>query len=212
MARPKSLVPPPRDSARVRVKNVKVLSENWYTLRTSTFDLQRRDGVWQEQKRESYDRGHGATVLLFDAERRTVVLVRQFRYPAYEVGDDGFLIETAAGLLDEASPEERIRSEAEEETGYRVHNLRKVLEAFMSPGSVNERIHCFVGEYHAGDRISDGGGLEAEGEDIEVLELPFDEALAMTTDGRIRDGKTIMLLQYAALYLFPRFAAPKEPA
>jgi nudix-type nucleoside diphosphatase (YffH/AdpP family) len=93
-----------------------------------------------------------------------------------------------------------------------VHNLRKVLEAFMSPGSVNERIHCFVGEYHAGDRISDGGGLEAEGEDIEVLELPFDEALAMTTDGRIRDGKTIMLLQYAALYLFPRFAAPKEPA
>lgn len=194
--------PESRDSERVRIKDVRVLSDNWYTLRTTTYDFKRRDGSWQEQRRETYDRGHGCTVLLYEPQRRTVVLVRQFRYPAYEVGDDGFLIETAAGLLDEAQPEARIAAEAEEETGYRVHNLRKVMEAFMSPGAVTERLHLFVAEYRTDDRLSKGGGLEVEGEDIEVLELPFAAALAMIDTGAIKDGKTIMMLQYAALHIF----------
>ena len=189
-------------SDRIRVKNVRLLSDNHYTLKSTTFEWRRNDGAWQTQHRESYDRGNGATLLPYNLKQRMVVLVRQFRYPAYVNGYDDLLIETAAGLLDDASPEARIRAEAEEETGYRLHEVRKVFEAFMSPGVVTEKIHFFVAEYEPDMRIGDGGGLADEGEDIEVLELGFDEALAMIGDGRIVDAKTIMLLQYAALNIF----------
>jgi nudix-type nucleoside diphosphatase (YffH/AdpP family) len=186
---------------RIRIHQVETLSDDWFLLKKTTFDYRRRDGNWQRQTRETYDRGNGATILLYNRTQRTVLLVRQFRFPTYGNGHDGFLIETAAGLLDQASPEERIKAEVEEETGYRVSEVRKVFEAFMSPGSVTERLYFFVGEYDAASRAGDGGGIAEEGEDIEVLELPMAEALAMVADGRIADGKTIMLLQYAALHL-----------
>ena len=187
---------------RVRVKNVRLLSDNHYILKATTFEWRRGDGKWQVQHRETYDRGNAATVLLYNLARRTVVLVRQFRYPAYVNGHDDLMIEAAAGLLDDASPETRIRAEAEEETGYRLGAIRKIFEVFMSPGSVTEKLHFFVAEYDDAMRIGTGGGLASEGEDIEVLELPIDGALAMITDGRIVDAKTIMLLQYAALNIF----------
>jgi len=188
----------------IRITGKVLLSDNWYLLNKYTFDLRRRDGSWQTQTREVYDRGNGATILLYNLAKRTVVLIRQFRLPTFLNGHDGFLIETAAGLLDNASPEERIRLEVEEETGYRVKAIEKIFEAFMSPGAVTERIHFFIGEYEDGDRVNAGGGLEAEGEDIEVLELGFDEALAMVSNGQIVDGKTIMLLQYLELRIMPR--------
>lgn len=186
---------------RIRIHKVETLSDDWFLLQKTTFDYRRNDGSWQRQTRETYDRGHGATILLYNRERRTVVLVRQFRFPTYGNGHDGFLIEAAAGLLDRASPEERIKAEVEEETGYRVGEVRKVFEAFMSPGSVTERLYFFVAEYEPASRIGSGGGIEEEGEDIEVLELTMAEAMQMMADGRIADGKTIMLLQYAALHL-----------
>ncbi|OEZ62492.1 NUDIX domain-containing protein [Duganella sp. HH105] len=186
---------------RIRIHKVETLSDDWFLLQKTTFDYRRNDGSWQRQTRETYDRGHGATILLYNRERRTVVLVRQFRFPTYGGGHDGFLIEAAAGLLDKASPEDRIKAEVEEETGYRVGEVRKVFEAFMSPGSVTERLYFFVAEYDPASRVGDGGGIEEEGEDIEVLELAIDEAMRMMADGRIADGKTIMLLQYAALHL-----------
>ncbi|NRF66000.1 NUDIX domain-containing protein [Aquincola sp. S2] len=188
---------------RVRVKDVRLLSDNWYTLKTTTFDWRRSDGRWQECKRETYDRGNGAVLLLYNRARRTVILTRQFRYPAYVNGHDGLLIEAPAGLLDDASPEECIRAEAQQEVGFHVRTPRKVFEAFMSPGSVTERLHFFVAEYDPADRTGSGGGLEEEGEDIEVLELGVDAALAMVERGEICDAKTIMLLQHAALFLLP---------
>ncbi|MEN3746275.1 NUDIX domain-containing protein [Sphingomonas sp. HF-S3] len=187
---------------RVRVEDVTLLSDDWYVLRKTTFSFQRSDGSWQRQSRETYDRGNGATILLYDPDRRTVILTRQFRYPAFVNGHDDLLIETPAGLLDNAGPEARIRAETEEETGFRVRDVRQVFDAFMSPGSVTERLHFFVGEYAPGDRTSAGGGNEDEGEDIAVLEVTIDDALAMIRSGEIRDGKTIMLLYYAALNLF----------
>ena len=186
---------------RIRIHKVETLSHDWFLLQKTTFDYRRSDGSWQRPTRETYDRGHGATILLYNRERRTVVLVRQFRFPTWGEGHDGFLIEAAAGLLDRASPEERIKAEVEEETGYRVSEVRKVFEAFMSPGSVTERLYFFVAEYDAASRTGDGDGIAEEGEDIEVLEVPMAEAMAMVADGRIADGKTIMLLQYAALPL-----------
>jgi nudix-type nucleoside diphosphatase (YffH/AdpP family) len=189
-------------SDRIRVKNVRLLSDNHYTLKSATFEWRRNDGAWQTQHRESYDRGNGATLLPYNLKQRTVVLVRQFRYPAYVNGYDDLLIETAAGLLDDASPEARIRAEAEEETGYRLHEVRKVFEAFTSPGAVTEKLHFFVAEYEPAMRVGDGGGIADEGEEIEVLEISIDDALAMIGDGRIVDAKTIMLLQYAALNIF----------
>ncbi|MBX9650199.1 MAG: GDP-mannose pyrophosphatase [Xanthobacteraceae bacterium] len=189
-------------SDRIRVKAVRVLSDNHYLLKTTTFEYRRGNGEWQTQHRETYDRGNGATLLPYNLAQRTVVLVRQFRYPAYVNGYDDLMIEAAAGLLDDASPETRIRAEAEEETGYRLGAVSKVFEAFMSPGAVTEKLHFFVAEYEPAMRVSAGGGLASEGEDIEVLELPIDEALAMIADGRIADAKTIMLLQYAALHIF----------
>jgi nudix-type nucleoside diphosphatase (YffH/AdpP family) len=187
---------------RVRVKNVRLLSDNHYTLKTTTFEWRRADGKWQVQHRETYDRGNAAVVLPYNLAQRTVVLVRQFRYPAFVNGYDDLMIEAAAGLLDDASPERRIRAEAEEETGYRLGVIRKIFEVFTSPGSVTEKLHFFVAEYEPDMRVGEGGGLAAEGEDIEVLEVKIDDALAMIADGRIVDGKTIILLQYAALNIF----------
>jgi nudix-type nucleoside diphosphatase (YffH/AdpP family) len=189
-------------SDRIRVKNVRLLSDNHYTLKTTTFEWRRANGEWQTQHRETYDRGNGATLLPYNLARRTVMLVKQFRYPAYVNGCDDLLIEAAAGLLDNESPEKRIRAEAEEEIGYRLRDIRKIFEAYMSPGSVTEKLHFFVGEYQPDMKIGDGGGNADEGEDIEVLELSIDEALAMIADGRIMDAKTIMLLQYAKLHIF----------
>jgi nudix-type nucleoside diphosphatase (YffH/AdpP family) len=189
-------------SDRIRVKDVRLLSDNHYTLKTTTLEWRRGNGEWQTQHRETYDRGDGATLLPYHLGQRTVVMVRQFRYPAFVNGHDDLLIETAAGLLDNLSPELRIRAEAEEETGYRLREIRKVFEAFMSPGAVTEKLHFFVAEYEPGMKIGNGGGIASEGEDIQVLELPIDEALAMIADGRIVDAKTIMLLQYAALSIF----------
>ncbi|NMZ21683.1 NUDIX domain-containing protein [Pseudomonas proteolytica] len=189
------------DNSPVRITSQELLSDNWYLLKKYSFDLRRRDGSWQAQTREVYDRGNGATILLYNTQQRTVLLIRQFRMPTFVNGHDGYLIEAAAGLLDNASPEERIRLEAEEETGYRIGHVEKIYSAFMSPGSVTERIHFFIGEYQPGDRVSEGGGLAEEGEDIDVLELGFDEAIAMVARGEIVDGKTIMLLQYLELRL-----------
>jgi nudix-type nucleoside diphosphatase (YffH/AdpP family) len=189
-------------SDRIRVQNVRVLSANYATLKNTTFEWRRANGQWQTQTRETFDRGNAATLLPYNLGQRTVVLVRQFRYPAYVSGYDDLLIEAAAGLLDNASPEARIRAEAEEETGYRLGEIRKIFEAFMSPGAVTEKIHFFVAEYDPSMRVGSGGGIASEGEDIEVLELPIDQALAMIGDGRIADAKTIMLLQYAALNIF----------
>src|SRR5262249_45681732 len=155
------------------------------TLKTTTFEWRRGNGEWQTQHRETYDRGNGATLLPYNRARRTVVLVKQFRYPAYVNGCDDLLIEAAAGLLDNASAEERIRAEAEEETGYRLRDIRKIFEAYMSPGSVTEKLHFFVAEYEPDMKIGSGGGNVDEGEDIEVLELAIEEALAMIADGRI---------------------------
>ena len=184
---------------RVRIVDTVTLSDDWYVLKKTTFDFQRRDGVWQRQSRETYDRGNGATILLFDRAKQTVILTRQFRFPVFVNGHDGMLIEAAAGLLDNASPEERIRAEVEEETGYRVHDVRKVFEAYMSPGSVTEKLYFFIGEYDATMKINAGGGIEGEGEDLEVIELSLDDALNALASGTIVDGKTIMLLQYLAL-------------
>jgi nudix-type nucleoside diphosphatase (YffH/AdpP family) len=189
-------------SDRVRIRDVRILSDARYLLKSTTFDYRRANGEWQTQTREVYDRGNAATLLPYNLAARTVVLVRQFRLPAYLNGHDDLLIEAAAGMLDNASPEERIRAEAGEETGYRLHDVKKVFEAFMSPGAVTEKLHFFVAEYEAAMRVSSGGGLADEGEDIEVLELSIDQALAMIADGRIADAKTIMLLQYAALQIF----------
>jgi nudix-type nucleoside diphosphatase (YffH/AdpP family) len=189
-------------SDRIRVKDVRVLSDNHYLLKTTTFDYRRGNGEWQTQHRETYDRGNGATLLPYNLAQRTVVLVRQFRYPAFVSGYDDLLIEAAAGLLDNETPELRIRAEVEEEAGYRLGEVIKIFEAFMSPGAVTEKLHFFVAEYEPTMRVGSGGGLASEGEEIEVLELPIDQALAMIADGRIADAKTILLLQYAALSIF----------
>jgi nudix-type nucleoside diphosphatase (YffH/AdpP family) len=188
------------ENERVRIKSTQVLSDNWYILRKYTFDFQGRDGQWRTLAREAYDRGNGATILLYNTEKRTVVLTRQFRLPAFVNDHDGMLIETCAGLLDRDDAETCIRKETEEETGYRIENVRKVFEAFMSPGSVTERLYFFVGEYFSKDKVGEGGGVESDGEEIEVLEMTLDEALACVGRGEIMDGKTIMLLQYAKLH------------
>lgn len=189
---------------RIRIRDVTLLSDDWYVLKKTTFDYRRRDGSWQTLSRETYDRGNGAALLLYDPTRGTVLLTRQFRFPAYVNGHAEPLLEVCAGLLDDRSPEEAIRAEAAEELGVTVQAPRRVFDAFMSPGSVTERLAFFVAEYRAADR-KDGGGVAEEGEDIEVVELTFADALAMVDSGAILDGKTIMLLQHAALHgLLPR--------
>ncbi len=187
-------------SPHIRVIEETVLSNSWYLLKKTVFDLLRRDGTWQRQTRESYDRGNGAAILLYNRAHKTVILTRQFRFPTYVNGNaDGMLIEVCAGLLDQDDPATCIRREIEEETGYRIHEVRKVFEAYMSPGAVTERLYFFVGEYTLADKVSDGGGEAHEGEDIEVIETTLDEALSQVATGHICDAKTIMLLQYAQL-------------
>ncbi len=185
----------------IKIIEEKVLSHDWYLLKKTSFDLQRRDGTWQRQSRETYDRGNGATILLYNRARKTVILTRQFRFPTFVNGNaDGMMVEACAGLLDQDDPATCIRRETEEETGYRIRDVRKVFEAYMSPGSVTEKLFFFVGEYNAADKVSDGGGEAHEGEDIQVLELPLDDALAEVAAGTVCDAKTIMLLQYAKLH------------
>jgi nudix-type nucleoside diphosphatase (YffH/AdpP family) len=184
----------------VVIRDVELLATAWHVLRRTTYDYRHRDGHWSREQRETYDRGDGATILLYDTERRTVLLTRQFRYPAYVNGHpDGMLVEAAAGLLDDDDPASAIRREAAEELGVTVGELEEVFKVWMSPGSVTERLHFYAAPYTPADRTGAGGGVVAEGEDIEAVELPFDEALARVADGRVADAKTIMLLQWAAL-------------
>ncbi len=185
---------------RVKIKQTEVLSDNWYTLRKVTFDYQNKDGSWQAQSREAYDRGNGATILLYNKDSATVLLTRQFRLPTYlNKNPTGMMIEACAGLLDQDNAEACIRRETEEETGYQLSDVRKIFEAYMSPGSVTEILHFFVAEYAKNMKVNDGGGVEEE-EDIEVLELLFEKALQMINSGEIKDAKTIMLLQYAKIH------------
>jgi GDP-mannose pyrophosphatase NudK len=184
--------------SRVEIQDVSVLSDNWYVLRKYTFRYRRHDGTEQVLTREAYDRGNGAAILLYNKARGTVILTRQFRLPAFVNGHpDGMLLEVPAGLLDSDAPAVAIRREVEEETGFRIAKAEEVLSAYMSPGSVTERLHFFVAEYAPADKIAAGGGKEGEGEDIEVVELTLDDALAMVTRGEIADAKTIMLLYHA---------------
>lgn len=184
----------------VKVLKTEILSNNWYTLKKISYDYLKKDGSWQTQTREAYDRGNGATILLYNKEQKTVILTRQFRLPTFINGNpDGLLIEACAGLLDKDNPEDCIRRETEEETGYKITEVRKIFEAYMSPGSVTEILYFFVAEYSKDMKITDGGGMEHEQEDIEVLELPMDKAMNMIETGEIKDAKTIMLLQYAQL-------------
>lgn len=189
------------ENHRIQIKNVEVLSNDWYILKKTTFEYLRNDGSWQTQSRETYDRGNGAVILLYNRERKTVILTRQFRFPTFVNGlADGMLIEACAGLLEENSAEDAIKKESEEETGYHVDNVRKIFEAYMSPGSVTEKLHFFVAEYSPEKKLSTGGGDVSDGEDIEVLEITLNKALQMIETGEIIDGKTIMLLQYAKLH------------
>ncbi|WP_433790538.1 NUDIX domain-containing protein [Actinoplanes sp. CA-252034] len=189
-----------RGNPSVIVRDVELLAAAWHVLRRTTYDYRRRDGSWTREQRETYDRGDGATVLLYDPSRRTVLLTRQFRFPVYVNGHpDGMFLETAAGLLDGDDPAAAIRREAAEELGVTVGELTEVFRPWTSPGSVTERLHCFAAAYSPASRTGEGGGLADDGEDIEAVELPFDDALAMVDSGEIADAKTIMLLQWAAL-------------
>ena len=179
----------------VKIINTEILSNNWYILNKVTYEYRKKDGSVQTQSREAYDRGNGATILLYNQQQRTVILTRQFRIPTYVNGNEtGMLIESCAGLLDKDNPEDCIRRETEEETGYQIKDVRKVYEAYMSPGSVTELLYFFIAAYEASMKVNDGGGVEHEEENIEVLEINIDEAMAMVTNGLIKDGKTIMLL------------------
>lgn len=185
---------------KVKINEVETLSNNWYTLRKYNFAYQLADESWETQEREAYDRGNGAVILLYNQAQKTVILTRQFRLPTYVNGNaSGMLIEACAGLLDEDNPEDCIRRETEEETGYQVQDVEKVMEAYMSPGSVTEILYFFIAAYSKEMKIHEGGGVAEEHENIEVLELPFTEAYGMIQSGEIKDAKTIMLLQYLKL-------------
>ncbi len=185
-------------SDRIRNMQRELLSDNWYTLEKITFEYLRDDGVWEKQIREAYDRGNGAAILLYNVEKGKVVLTKQFRMPTYLNGNqDGMMIEACAGLLEKGNAEETIKMEVEEETGYKIDKVKKVFEAYMSPGSVTEILYFFIGQYEDAMKVSEGGGAEDETENIEVLEIDFAKAIAMMESGEIKDAKTIMLLQYA---------------
>lgn len=184
------------------IRNIKkeLLSDNWYTLNKYTFEYQKQDGSWEEQQREAYDRGNGAGILLYNQEKETVILTKQFRMPTYVNGnDDGMMIEVCAGLLDGDNPEDCIRKETEEETGYEIQNVQRVIETYMSPGSVTEILYLFIGAYEDRMKVGEGGGVDHETENIEVLELPFKRALEMIESKEIKDAKTILLLQWAQI-------------
>jgi nudix-type nucleoside diphosphatase (YffH/AdpP family) len=185
---------------RIRIKEVRVLADDWSILKKTTLEIRRQDGTWQTVNRETYDRGNGATILLFNREQKTVLLTRQFRFPAFVNGcADGMLIEACAGLLEKDDPESAIRRETEEETGYHLGPVIKLFAAYMSPGSVTEKVHFFAAPYTSAQRKSVGGGVFDHGEEIELVELGLDLALQMIETGEIQDGKTIMLLQHAKL-------------
>ena len=184
----------------VTVLKTEILSDNWYTLRKITYQRQKEDGTTETNVREAYDRGNGAAILLYNKLTRTVILTRQFRLPTFINGNaDGMLVEACAGLLDKDQPDVAIKRETEEETGYKISAVEKVFEAYMSPGSVTEMLYFFIAEYSSEMKVHEGGGLEEEQENIEVLELPVDKAMQMLGSGEIKDAKTIMLLQYIRL-------------
>lgn len=184
----------------IKIQQTDLLSDNWYLLNKVTFDFLRKDGKWVTQKREVYDRGNGAGILLYNKEQKTIILTRQFRLPAYLNGSEtGMVIEVCAGMLDQDHPEQCIIRETEEETGYRIKSVQKIMEAYMSPGAITEILHLFIGEYDASMKVHDGGGLEHEQEEIEVIEMIFYDAYQMIATGEIKDAKTILLLQYAKI-------------
>lgn len=185
---------------KIEITETKVLSDNWYTLRKITYNYQKKDGSWETQSREAYDRGNGATILLYNKANKTVILTQQFRMPTYLNGNEtGMLIEACAGLLDKDNAEECIRRETEEETGYKISSVQKLFEVYMSPGSVTEIVHFFAAEYTKDMKINEGGGVAEEQENIEVLEFDFDKAYNLIASGEIKDAKTIILLQYAKI-------------
>ncbi|MBD3904031.1 GDP-mannose pyrophosphatase NudK [Chryseobacterium sp. Ch-15] len=184
----------------VSIEKTEILSDNWYTLKKVTFNIKKENGHIETQSREAYDRGNGAVILLYNTHTKNVILTRQFRLPTFINGNpDGMLIEACAGLLDDDNPEDCIKRETEEETGYKISKVEKIFEAYMSPGSVTEILHFFIAEYSDDMKINEGGGLEEEGENIEVLQLQFEETLSMIDNGEIKDAKTIMLLQHLRL-------------
>lgn len=189
-----------KPSQPARIIQQQILSDEWSLLKKYTFDYQRSDGNHQQLIREVYDKGDGATLLLYNRQNQSVVLTRQFRFPLFIQGENGFLLEAAAGMLDGMDATGRIRLEAEEETGYRIDTVHKIMEAWMSPGAVTEKVHFFIAEYFPESKVSAGGGLIDEGEDITVVEMPFKQALAAIQSGEISDAKTIILLQHAALH------------
>jgi len=193
---------PDSASSRVKLVDSQVLSNAWARLVQYTFDYQRQDGQWQRQQREVYNRGDGAAILLYNLEQRTVILIKQFRMPVYLNDKQGFLIEVPAGVLEQDNPDQTVIDETEQETGYRVSSLNRLYSTYVSPGSITERIHFYTASYTPEQRVSAGGGLDAEGEDIEVIEVGFDEAMQWISSGQIQDSKTVLLLQHAALTLF----------
>jgi nudix-type nucleoside diphosphatase (YffH/AdpP family) len=190
---------------KIKIIKDEILSDNWYTLRKITYEYLQSDGTWQTQTREAYDRGNGATILLYNKEHETVILTRQFRMPTFiNANPEGMLVEACAGLLDKDNPEDCIRRETEEETGYKIRDVRKIFEAYMSPGSVTEMLYFFIAEYAESMKVHAGGGIDHEQENIEVLEIPFQQAIDMMDNGEIKDAKTIILLQYLKLhYIIP---------
>ncbi|MDB5277656.1 MAG: GDP-mannose pyrophosphatase [Ferruginibacter sp.] len=185
---------------KVKIINKEVLSSNWYTLRKITYDYLKKDGTWQTQSREAYDRGNGAAIMLYNSSLKTVILTRQFRMPTFINGNaDGLLIEACAGLLDKDNPEDCIKRETEEETGYKINSVKKIMEVYMSPGSVTEMLYFFIAEYSHAMKLAEGGGVAQEQEEIDVLEMHIENALKMIDTGEIKDAKTIMLLQYLRL-------------
>ena len=188
-------------NTKVKINTITNLSDDWYILDKVNFDYQLKNKKWRNQNRECYNRGNGAAVLLYNTDKKTVILTKQFRMPSYLNGnDDGMMIEVCAGLLDDDDPLTCIIKETEEETGYKIENPKKVMEVYTSPGAVTERIHYFIAAYNEQMKVSEGGGKAQETEEIEVLEMPFTDALAKIETGEIKDAKTIILLQYAKIH------------
>ncbi|GGA80618.1 hypothetical protein GCM10008015_21680 [Flavobacterium palustre] len=186
----------------IKIKETKLLSDNWYILNKVTFDYQKEDKSWITQQREVYDRGNGAAILLYNTTSKNIILTRQFRLPTYLNGNkNGMMVEVCAGLLDQDEPEQCIIRETEEETGYRISKVKKIMETYMSPGAITEILYLFIGKYDASMKVSEGGGLDHEQENIQVLEMPFEQAYNMIETGELKDAKTIMLLQYAKINL-----------